>query len=187
MISMISLRTFRLATTKGHVIRFEAKKPQMVPNDIAAEAMAAGCVPTDEKDAPFIDDMTRANVEFQGDIRRSVVLLAIEAIAKVNDAKNFNGAGIPKAKVLSERLGFDVTPTEVTALWQEYMGAKNSGVDLPMHPQAEQVLAVLNAEDRETLLALAAQFEAPTDKLDGLSTRDARRFLLTKFHGLTGA
>lgn len=187
MIEMISLRTFRLATTKGHIVRFEAKKPRMVPDEIAADAMAAGCVPTNDKDAPFIDDMTRANVEFQGDIRRSVVLLAIESIAKSNEPKNFGGGGVPRAKVLSERLGFDVTPTEVTALWQEYMGAKNSGTELAMHPQAQQVLSVLNAEDRETLLALATQFDVPADKLEGLSTRDARRFLLTKFHGLTNA
>lgn len=187
MIEMISLRTFRLATTKGHVIRFEAKIPKQVPDEIAAEAMAAGCVPTNEADAPFIDDLSRASVEFQGDIRRSVVLLALQAIAKTNDAKTFNGAGTPKAKIVSERLGFDVTPTEVTALWQELMGARNNGIDLPMHPHAKNVLAVINAEDRETLLALANQFDVPKEKLEGLATRDARRLLLTKFHGLTNA
>lgn len=187
MIEMLSLRNFRLATTKGHIVRFEARKPRMVPDEIAAEAMAAGCVPTHDADAPFIDDLTRANVEFQGDIRRSVVILALEAIAKSNVAKNFNGAGTPKANVLSERLGFDVTPTEATALWQELMGARNNGIELPMHPQAQSVMAVINAEDRETLLALANQFDVPKDKLEGLSTRDARRFLLTKFHGLTNA
>lgn len=185
MIEMISLRTFLLSTTKGHCVRFEAKKPRMVPDEVAAEAMAKGCVPTNEADAPFIDDMSRATVEFQGDIRRSVLLLAVDAIAKANDAKNFNGAGTPKHKVLSERLGFDVTPTEVTAVWQEYMGAKNNGTELAMHPQAAQVLAVINAEDRESLAALASQFELPKNKIEGLSTRDARRLLLTKFHGLT--
>jgi hypothetical protein len=185
MIEMISLRTFRLATTKGHVVQFKAKEPRMVPDEIAADAMAQGCMPTNEADAPFIDDMSRASVEFQGDIRRSVLLLAVETIAKLNEPRNFTGAGTPKAKVLSERLGFDVTPTEVTAVWQEYMGAKNQGIELPMHPQAKNVIAVIDAEDRETLHALAAQFNIPKDRLEGLSSRDARRLLLTKFHGLT--
>lgn len=186
MIEMVSLRKFRLATTKGHVILFEAKKPKKVPEDVVAEAMAAGCVPTKDSDALFIDDLTRSKVEFQGDIRRSVLLLAVDVIAKENDAKNFNGAGTPKAKVLSERLGFDVTQGEVTSIWQEYMGAKNNGVELPMHPDAQKVIAVLSAEDRETLCALAAQFDMPKDRLEGLSTRDARKLLLTKFHGLSG-
>lgn len=186
MIEMISLRTFRLATTRGHVIHFQAKKPKFVPDEIAAEAMAAGCVPTKDADAPFIDDLSRSKVEFQGDIRRSVLLLAVDVLAKENDSKNFSGAGIPKIKVLSDRLGFDVTTSEVTAVWQEYMGAKNNGVDLPMHPDADKVIAVLCAEDRESLRALAVQFGVPVDRLDGLPTRDARKLLLTKFHGLTG-
>lgn len=185
MIEMISLRNFRLATTRGHVVHFKAKEPKMVPDEIAGEAMAAGCVPTSEADVPFIDDLTRANVEFQGDIRRSVLILALETVAKTNNSKHFNGAGVPKATVLSDRLGFDVTPTEVTAAWQEYNAAKSQGVDLPMHPEAKNVLAVLGAEDRETLLALATQFNVPKDKLEGLPTRDARKLLLTKFHGLS--
>lgn len=185
MIEMISLRNFRLATTRGHVVHFKAKEPKLVPDEIAAEAMAAGCVPTREADAPFIDDLTRAKVEFQGDIRRSVLLLALDTIAKANNAKHFNGAGVPKANILSDRLGFDVTPTEVNAAWQEYNAAKSQGVDLPLHPEAANVVAVLGAEDRETLAALAVQFDVPKDKLEGLSTRDARKLLLTKFHGLS--
>lgn len=185
MIQMVSLRTFRLATTRGHVLFFKAKQPLDVPEDVAAEAMAKGCVPTNDADVPFIDDLTRSRVEFQGDIRRSVLLLTVQALAKENNVSKFTGGGVPKAKVISEQLGFDVPAGEVQAVWQEFLTAKSQGADLVLHPSANDVLAIIEAEDRSDLDKLAVKFNIPADRFSGLSTREARRLLLTKFHGLS--
>lgn len=182
MIEMISLRTFTLSTTKGHCVRFEANVPKPVPEIIVQDAMNAGCVPAKESDRPFVDDMRTARVEFVGNMRRSLIYLAVDVLARENNQKNFDGGGRPKVSVLNERLGFDVPAQERTNIWQEYLSAKAAGAEPGLHPEAETVMEIISAEDLTELRHIAMQ--SGVELAEGLSTRDARKTLLAKFSGI---
>jgi hypothetical protein len=186
-IEMISLRTFRLATTKGHIILFKAKEPRPVPNDAVTDAMAAGCVPTHPDDAPLFEDLAKAKVEFQGDLRRSIIFLAMEVIAKENNSKQFTAGGRPKTAVMVDRLGFELTDSEIGAAWQDYMTVKGSGDDVQLHPNAIEVMKVLGADSLEGLRAIARQQNINSKELEGVSVRDLRRVLLVKLSGVAFA
>lgn len=181
---MISLRKFRLASTTGHVIQFKPKEPVYVPDDAVPEAMAQGCVPANEEDVPFYEDMSRARVEFQGDIRRSLIITAIERVMDRNDHRDFTGGGVPRHKVLGDLLGFEVFESEVSPLYQQYLSAKKEGVDIPLHPATDNVKRVLDASGKADLVDLAVEFGVEKKKAEGLVTKDLRRMLLVKFSGI---
>ena len=181
---MISLRAFRLASTTGHVIEFEARTPRYVPEAAVPEAMAAGCVPADDAAIPFYDDLSRAKVEFQGDIRRSMIYLAVKMIAEANVTKEFDGGGTPKTAVISDRLGFEVSRKEVVDVYQQYLSAKADGREFALHPQAQNILRVIEAETKDELIALAEEFDVDGAKAKGLVVKDLRKLLLVKFSGI---
>lgn len=181
---MLSLRKFRLETTTGHVVLFEANTPRFVPDAAVPEAMKAGCVPAESADIPFYDDLSRAKVEFQGDIRKSMLYLAIRVIAERNDPKEFDGGGVPKHEVVSARLGFDVSRQEVLDVFQQYLQAKSEDREFGLHPQAQNILRVIEAETKAELVELAKEFGVEEKQAKGLSVRELRKFLLTKFNGI---
>lgn len=182
---MRSLRAFRLATTTGHVILFKPDTPVFVPDVAVSEAMQAGCVPVDESDTPFIEDLSRAKVEFQGDVRRSMVYLAVKAVVERNNAKEFDGGGTPKASVISDALGFEIGNKEVQDVFQLYLQAKNEDVEFALHPHADNIQLILLADTKGELLQLAEEFGVDAAKAKGLVMRDLRKLLLTKFSGIT--
>lgn len=182
---MISLRNFRLESTKGHVLLFVANEPKDVPTALVSEAMAAGCGMADPADAPFYDDLTRARVEFTGDVRKSMIYLAIQAIAEKNDVKkDFDGSGTPKHEAVSDMLGFDVVQSEVTDVFQQYMQVLAGDIEYPLHPAAANIQRVLEAGSKNELVALATEFAVDKEKTKGLTVRDLRKLLLVKFSGL---
>ena len=180
---MLSLRTFRLASLSGHVVQFEANTPRRVPEEAVAEAMAKGCVPVDQADIPFYEDLTRSKVDFQGDLRKSLIFLAAQAVAKENNVKNFDGGGIPRASVISERLGYDVTAKEVLPVYQLLLQVKNGESEFVVHAKAEHVMRVVEASERAELLLLADEFGIDEKKAKGLQSRELRKLLLTKLNG----
>lgn len=181
---MISLRKFRLETTLGHVIQFESKKPKYVPDDAVADAMKHGCVPADESDTPFFEDMSRAKVEFQGDVRKSLIYLAVKQTVEKNDHRQFDGADNPKHEVLSDLLGFEVFPQEAVAMFQQYLSAKKEGIEFPLHPAAVNVQRVMECSSKTDLVDLAVEFDVPEKKAKGLVAKDLRKLLLVKFSGI---
>lgn len=187
MTMMISLRTFRLASTTGHIHQFEAKVPSDVAEALVPEAMAAGCVPVDADDIPFLEDLSRAKVEFQGDVRRSMLYLAVKLIAEENNPKNFDGGGTPKTSVVTARLGFEIARQELLDVYQIYQSVKADSREYVLHPSAPNILRVLEADSKGELVELAAEFGVDADKAAGLQMRDLRKLLLVKFNGATGA
>lgn len=181
---MISLRTFRLPSLTGHVILFEANTPRNVPDAVVPEAMAAGCVPTDAAAIPFHEDLSRAKVEFQGDVRRSMLFLAVKLIAENNVAKDFDGGGTPKTTVVAARLGYEVSRQEVIDVYQQYLTVKSEGREYALHPQAQNILRVLEAESKDELIDLAEEFGVDGAKAKGLVVKDLRKLLLVKFSGI---
>lgn len=179
---MISLRSFRLETKTGHVLQFVAREPMYVPPSAVPDAMAAGCVPASEADVPFVEDSTRTRVEFVGDIRKSMLFLAIGEIVQRNIAKEFDGSGTPKTAVVADLIGFEVARREVVELFQKFMETR--GQDLELHPAAENIRHVLRAEDKAELMELAEEFGLDTAKAKGLQIRDLRKQLLIKLGGV---
>jgi hypothetical protein len=180
---MLSLRSFRLATLTGHVVQFVANEPKDVPDAVVKYAMEAGCVPVNKEDVPYYDDTRKIDVEFQGDIRRSIIWLVIDAIATENDPKKFDGGGLPKHEVICDRLGYTVARDEIRTIYQLYLGAKQNNREFVLHPAAQNVRRVVDAESKAELLELAAEFGLEEAKIKALSSRDLRKTMLQKFGG----
>lgn len=181
---MKSLRTFTLATTLGHTIHFKSEQPTYVPPPAVPFAMEAGCVMVDAADAPFFDDLGRAKVEFVGDLRASIIYLAIDKVAAKNDPKDFDGSNYPKAKVIADMLGFDVLPSEVAPLYQQYLGLKQDGKDFPLAPEALNVQRVMDATSKNELVLLAEEFDIDEAKAKGLVAKELRKLLMVKLSGV---
>lgn len=181
---MISLRKFRLESTTGHCIQFEPREPVYVPDVAVSDAMKAGCVPAEEADIPFHEDLSRAKVEFVGDVRSSMIYLAIDAIVKRNNSKDFDGGGVPRQALINDTLGFETTRKEIVQVYQQYMQVKAENLEYALHPAAPQILKVLEAGDKGELLELAEEFGVENEKSKGLSVRDLRKLLLVKLSGI---
>lgn len=180
---MLSLRNFRLASTNGDVILFQAGVPREVPDALVHEAMAAGCALTNQDELPFIEDQARAKVEFGGDIRRSMIYLAVQGLVETNDVKHFDGGGVPKIEAVGERLGFSVTRDEVRAVFQMYTAAKADGINYSLHPQSQNILRVIDAESKVELVELAEEFGIDIKRARAVSAKEIRKLLLLKFNG----
>jgi hypothetical protein len=181
MIKMLSLRNYRLATTLGDVLLFEAGVPREVPPQCVQAAMAAGIAPVDAAGVILPDDSRRASVEFQGDARRSTIYLAIKAIVDDNKPEQFAG-GVPKHDEVSKRLGYTVARDEVGTVYRQFTTAKAEGRDLELHPQAHNIMKVIEADSKDELIELAEEF-GMDPKIKGESSRNIRRAILLKFHG----
>lgn len=181
---MLSLRTFRLASTTGNIVLFEAKVPRHVPNIIVPEAMAAGCMPVDADEIPAFENKERAKVEFQGDLRRSMVYMAVKAVMDKNDPKQFDGGHVPKHEVISASLGFDVPAKEVREIYQQYTAAAAEGRDYGLHPEAQNVLKVIEADSKAELVELAGEFGLEDKAIKGLTVKEIRKLLLVKLSGV---
>ena len=184
MLKMISLRNVRVPSTTGHVVLFEAKVPRDVPDEIVSEAMALGCVPVDEADIPFHEDLSRAKVEFQGDVRKSMIYLAVQLLAEENNVKKFDGGGTPKTSVVADMLGYEVGRQEVLDTFRQYQTVRAEGIEYKLHPAAPNILRVLQAETKDELVGLADEFGVDEKKAKGLVVRDLRKLLLVKFSGI---
>lgn len=181
---MLSLRPFRLATTTGHVVVFEANVPKDVPAAVVSEAMKYGCVPVDGAEAvPFSDNGPAPRVEFAGDVRRSMIFLAVKQIVEINDVKNFNGAGHPKVDVVAARLGFDLTEKELVQVFQLYMQSVKENTTYDLHPNAPNIARVLEADGKADLTDLAKEFGVDPEDLKGLNSNTIRKRLLLKLGG----
>lgn len=182
---MTSLRTFRLASLSGYTVQFVASEPLNVPEEVVKEAMAQGCVPCDEAGVPSFDDGKRAKVDFQGDLRRSLIYAVIRSLVDENNIKNFDGAGMPKRAVVSNRLGFDVLQKELLEVYRTFTAARADKRELQLHDAVHSVLRVLDASSLAELVDLAEEFGDDRATYKGLLTRDVRKMLLQKFSGIT--
>lgn len=180
---MKSLRSFRLASTSGHIYQITANEPIMIDPVVVPEAMQAGCVPVDAADTPFYDDLSKSRVEFEGDLRRSLIYMAIDVLVTRNDANDF-AAGVPKAAAITERIGALVSEKEARAVYQLYTTAKSEGRNIELHQNAHMVMRVLEADDRNDLVALGKELSVPAKEMSGMSARDLRKLLLTKLNGI---
>ena len=190
MVNMISLRTFTLRSLTGHTIKFESNVPTDVPDICVSEAMEKGAVPRNANDIPdgqpanFAEK--RAKVEFQGELRASLLYLALKALAEENNFEKFDSAGVPRADTVSEMLGYTVPKKEIVTAYQSYMTLKASGELPAVHPDAPRALEIMGASTKAALLEIAAEMGAESDDLDrmkGDSAKDIRSALLVSLSG----
>ena len=181
MIMMESLRSFTLRTLKGHAVRFVARIPRPVPKIIAQEAMAQGCAPVNKEEIPFIDDMGKAKIEFDRNMRRAILFIALDALCTENDTTKFSGSGCPKESIIEEMTSIPIQKKELGKLMDEYRNCKSTGSELPSHPRANEVYAIVQAENKDDLLELAKEAGYPVDKAAGLVSKDLRRMLISKY------
>lgn len=180
---MKSLRSFRLATLSGHIYQIKAGEPIFIHPQCVGDAMQQGCVPVDEADMPFIEDMERARSDFHGDVRRSLIYMAIDAIMKDNNLKEFGGSGQPKHEAVAERLGIVTNAKEISDMFQLYTTAKSEGKDIELHPEAHMALRVIEATSRRDLDTLASEMGVAAKDAKGLDAKALRKLLLSKVSG----
>lgn len=176
---MISLRRFVLATTLGHRIKFEPNVPSWVPDEVVPDAMKAGCVMANGE-APFFDETAPQRVEFTGDLRKSLIHLALKDIVRENNAKKFDAAGHPKPKEVGKILGFEVFDAECLDCFHILMAARTNREEVPLHADTAKVFSIISAETKDDLLAHTSK----EDKVEGMTTKDLRKYLLQRHSGL---
>lgn len=184
---MLSLRSFRLETTMGHVIEVKGKEPTYIPPECVDEAAKRGMTYVDNADANIYDDLSRAKTDVQGELRASILFLAVKAIVAENNPKDFTAGGIPKVPAIEARLGFDVTNAEIRAAFEKYQTVAAGNGEFALHPQSQNLLRVIEASTKDELDLLAVEFGIDGDKAESLNSRDLRRLLMTKFSGVAVA
>lgn len=108
-------------TTKGHVIGFTKGVPTFVPYSCYDEVQAAGAVPEEE----LPEDPAKAAADPSGADRDALVAAAIEEMVLKNAREDFTAAGLPHAKVIGHKVGFQVDSAERDAAWTKFNAVKD--------------------------------------------------------------
>jgi hypothetical protein len=118
MTEVVSNRTYTLATTKGHVVRFYKGIPKNVPNVILEDCMSVGILPTDDNDVPNAEErnplLPHAAV---GSERVRQIREVVEALIERNQRGDFAASGLPSLVVLNEALGYKIEQSELGKVW----------------------------------------------------------------------
>lgn len=184
---MLSLRSFRLETTMGHIIEVKGKEPTYIPPECVDEAAKRGMTYVDNADANVYDDLSRSKADVQGELRKSVMFLAVKSIVADNNPKDFTGGGVPKTAAVEARIGFETTAAEIRDVFQLYQSTATGNGDFVLHPQSQNLMRVIEATTKDELDLLAVEFGIDGDKAESLNSRDLRRLLMTKFAGVAVA
>lgn len=123
---MVLGRKHVLATTKGHMIRFEKGLPVFVPEICVPDAVAIGASPAEGETAPdLIPNDAVVNVGPVDPTERAKELqAAIEKLVRANSRKDFTAAGLPSVEAMARVLGYDVPASERNTAWQAYNDLK---------------------------------------------------------------
>lgn len=126
---MVLGRSFTLATTKGHVIRFEKGVPVFVPSICIPDAVAIGALPEDGGDPSAL--VAKEEVKtFDGPsdpvAREAELVEACKKVEAMNARNDFTAAGVPSTDALTRLLGFAVSAAERNKAWQVYCNMKAS-------------------------------------------------------------
>lgn len=179
---MISLQNLRLDTVEGAVLRFKPNVPTYVPPRAVAAALAKGCAHVDEKDRTFHEDMSRARVDFSGELRQSLLFLAVNSLMEKNNPKDFDGGGVPLAAAVTDLVGFDVAGSEMPPIHQLWHQVQD-GAEFTLHENANQVQNVMEASSKAELLEIAKGLELEDAEVKSLNVKPLRKLLLTKLSG----
>lgn len=183
---MKMLQNLRLDTLSGSVLRFKADEPLFVPNRAVAAATARGAVMVDPKDRTVHDDLSRLNVDFSGELRQSLLFLAVSTTMKKNSPKDFNGGGSPTVDAIEKLTGFPVAESEITPVYQLWHQVQDGGT-YNVHPDTENVQRVMEAGSKAELLGIADEMDIGEEVTKGLTNKELHKLLLSKLSGYVPA
>lgn len=127
---MVLGRSYVLATTKGHAIRFIKGSPVYVPPNCVPDAVAIGAQAADGAEVDVIPQEVKT-YEGPADptVREKELLAAVQKIVDMNARKDFTAAGLPSTDAMTRVAGFDVGAAERNAAWQVYCNMKAAPSD----------------------------------------------------------
>ena len=92
-VEMISLREITVSSLAGHTVHFEAGVARDVPAFLVAEAMAKGCMPTDQVNLPSESVSGRKATDFVGALRdQMLVRLKLDGEKVIKEERLLKGA-----------------------------------------------------------------------------------------------
>jgi len=180
---MKHLQNRRVGTLTGHVILFESNKAITVPADAVQDCLTAGAAFVDESDRVLSEEESAVRFMLTGNARDSVVYLAIEALVKEADLKNFDAGNAPKHSAVGERLGFPVSAGEVRDTYQKFLQARSEGITPELHPAAKAVINIAEARSRTDLLLIASELGLDESITKGTNAKDLRIMLMKRAAG----
>ena len=124
MTNMRMNRRFRLATTTGHVVQWEAKDDiQPVPVDLVERATMYGAEVVDKNYTPPqpVTSTSEPKHVPAGAEREKAIKNAIAAICQRNNSEDFGAANAPKPTAIEKEVGFSVDTRERNVVWDAYI------------------------------------------------------------------
>ncbi len=118
---LVMNRDITIKGLSGHAIHYKKGEPTYTPPELVSDAMAAGAVPAEgEVVTPAEDQPAESRPVPVGAEREKVIIGVFEEMIKDNNRTDFTAGGVPKDKVVNERLWFKVDRTEIKDLWYKY-------------------------------------------------------------------
>lgn len=121
-----SHRDHVVTSTSGHAVAFKKGVPTHVPKAMHHEVLAAGAVPANVDEVEFEDGPKGNEVVVPTDpAERNELIRMTLANIKTGDARDdFTANGVPKMKVVTTALGFEVSAREIADQWQALLQAE---------------------------------------------------------------
>lgn len=127
-IEVVMQQNRRLATTKGHVIRFKKGVPRTIPREALEEAMRFGAVPTSDKDVPQEEEQSEPQQPTTVEERRELIKEGIRVLEERQGREDFNASGSPNVRKLEEETGLrDIQAAERDAAYDEMKQERGEG------------------------------------------------------------
>lgn len=181
-ILMTCPRDYILRTMLGHTIEFKAGEPTEVPEAAYAEAINKNIVPVERKDKEQ-PAFGMVYAEITGSLRSALIYQALADIVARNQSEDFTGGGVPKAKVVSEAIGINVSATEVGKFWTNYRQIVAENSEVPSHPKIEIVRELQSLSTRKQMEDFAED-HGITVKINSRSLKELKGFLLHQVIGV---
>ncbi len=118
----VSLRDITISSTSGRSVAFKKGVPTYAPDQMHAELVQNGILPTE--DIPEPEDDGGIKEPTVAAERQAAVFAAIEAIVLRGKRGDFAGTGAPHAAVLTKELGWTIDGKERDVLWQKFQADK---------------------------------------------------------------
>jgi hypothetical protein len=107
-----------------HRIGFKKNVPVNVPPTLVVEALRIGAQCVDGP-TPSPVETPEAPKELSAEERAELIGAAISEIVEANDPESFTAAGSPAVVAVETIVGFDVSRSEVDAVWSAYRLAQS--------------------------------------------------------------
>ncbi len=176
--NMVCQRDFVLRTKLGHVIRFEANKPTIVPDEAVDAALAVNIIPVE---GGFVKrqngDRTIGPIRMASmspEMREAVLLHTIDELVRDNEASAFDAGGKPKVNIIRDRCGLEITATERSRLWDKYRELIANNVGLPSPRNVRLVMEVQAATAHASIMEYLKLFGVNADEVRGYTLKELK-------------